>query len=899
MSTASDPSQPIEIILPIEGMTCASCVNRIERFLKKTPGVETAAVNLATERATITVNPTEAGRDELVRAVEAAGYEVKAEAQADAASEAMTLEAEITADDLERERAQRETLFQALVSIGAALVFMVLMFVPQTRIAMEDINKLILWPATFIQFWAGGRFYRAAWRAGRHGGATMDTLVAIGTSAAWGYSVFVTMWPEVVHEAGLHPETYFDSATIIIGLILLGRWLEARAKGRTTGAIRRLVGLQATTARRLRNGVEEDVELAVVIPGDLLRVRPGDKVPVDGVLVEGTSAVDESMLTGEAMPATKAVGDEVIGATINTTGSFVMRATRVGRDTALARIVELVQRAQGSKAPIQRLADRISEVFVPAVIVVAAITFGIWFVFGPEPRLTLALTAFIGVVVIACPCAMGLATPTAIMVGTGKGAEAGILVRGGEALEAAGAIDTVVLDKTGTLTLGRPAVEAVVPAAGFDEARVLDLAASLEQGSEHPLGEAIVRRARETELGFARAHDFVAIIGRGVAGTVDDAEVVAGSRRLLEERGVDLASLDDAAADAADAGATLVFVAVDGVAAGLITVTDPVKAESPEAIRELRDAGLDVWLLTGDARVTAEAVARRVGIAPDRVIADVLPGDKDATIERLQAEGRSVAMVGDGINDAPALARANLGVAIGTGADVAIEASDVTIVGGDPRLVLSSIALSRATIRIIRQNLFWAFAYNVVLIPIAMGLLYPAFGIMLNPAMAAAAMALSSVSVVTNSLRLRRVDVRPGRVQALRHGPVGLLRDGAFLVLVALVGLLLAGGVFAADRAVDATLPRLDVTARGVRFEPADVTVTAGAWTVLELHNEDPVVHDWMVASIPNLDVVARPGQTAKLRFVLDQPGTYAIMCSIPGHAEAGMVGTLTVLPGS
>ncbi|HEU0242526.1 MAG TPA: heavy metal translocating P-type ATPase, partial [Candidatus Limnocylindrales bacterium] len=727
---------------------------------------------------------------------------------------------------------------------------------------------------------------------GRHGGATMDTLVAVGTAAAWVYSAFVALWPDVVMRAGIMPETYFDSATIIIGLILLGKYLEGRAKGRTTGAIRRLVGLQASTARRIRNGVEEDVDLAAVVPGDLLRVRPGDKVPVDGVVVEGTSAVDESMLTGEPIPATKRAGDEVIGATINTTGSFVMRATRVGRDTALARIVDLVQRAQGSKAPIQRLADRISEVFVPAVIIVAALTFAAWFLFGPEPRVTLALTAFIGVVIIACPCAMGLATPTAIMVGTGKGAEAGILVRGGEALEAAGRIDTVVLDKTGTLTLGKPAVTAILTANGAEEARVLDLAASLEQGSEHPLGEAIVRRAREQELGFGKAAGFEAIVGRGVHGTLDGVEVVVGSRRLMEERGVALEAFGEAAALAAADGATLVYVIADATPVGAIAIADPVKAESAEAVRDMHAAGLDVWLLTGDARATAEAVARQVGIPADRVIAEVLPGDKDATIERLQADGRRVAMVGDGINDAPALARADLGVAIGTGADVAIEASDVTLVGGDPRLVMSAIALSRATIRVIRQNLFWAFAYNVLLIPVAMGVLYPAFGITLNPAMA-----LSSVSVVTNSLRLRSVDVRPGHVTQLRRGPIGLVRDGAFLVVVALLGLTLAGTVLAADRAVTAALPQLDITARNVRFEPADVTVRAGDWTALEFTNADAVVHDWMVEGIPNLDVVARPGQTATLRFVLDTPGEYMIVCSMPGHAEAGMVGTLTVLP--
>ncbi|HEX5589264.1 MAG TPA: heavy metal translocating P-type ATPase, partial [Candidatus Limnocylindrales bacterium] len=883
---ADDPRRlPIEIVLSVEGMTCASCVNRIERFLKKTPGVEDASVNLATERATVRLDPSVAGRDEAVAAVQAAGYDVKPEAvQAPGATTATaSLADEVTAEDVERERAQRQTLIQAGVSIALALIFMVLMFTPQTTVAMEDLNKFILWPATFIQFWAGGRFYRAAWRAGRHGGATMDTLVAVGTSAAWIYSVFVTMWPETVHLAGLHPETYFDSSAVIIGLILLGRWLEARAKGRTTGAIRRLIGLQATTARRIRDGVEEDVELAVVVPGDLLRVRPGDKVPVDGVVVEGTSAVDESMLTGEPIPVTKSPGDEVIGATINTSGSFVMRTVHVGRDTALARIVDLVQRAQGSKAPIQRMADRISEIFVPIVLVIAALTFVAWFLAGPEPRVTLALTAFIGVVIIACPCAMGLATPTAIMVGTGKGAEVGILIRGGEALEGAGRVDTVVLDKTGTLTLGRPAVAAIVPAEGLDERRVLDIAASLEVGSEHPLGEAVVRHAREQELGFLAVEGFESIAGRGVRGLVDGHDVVIGSGRLLGELGIDTAPLRERAEAAASDGSTVSWIAIDGRLGGLIAISDPVKAESAAAIRDLRAMGLDVWLLTGDGRLTAESVARQVGIPPDHVIAEVLPADKDATIERLQAEGRKVAMVGDGINDAPALARADLGVAIGTGADVAIEASDVTLVGGDPRLVASAIGLSRSTIRVVRQNLFWAFAYNVLLIPVAMGALYPAFGLTLNPALAAGAMALSSVSVVTNSLRLRSVDVRPGQVKALRRGPLGLVRDGAFLVGVAVIALAIAGSVFAADRAFDGASQRVEITAKNFRFDPDVVTVKAGQWVLVEFTNDDPVVHDWMVEAIPNVDVPARPGQTARLRFVLDEPGTYEVMCSIPG----------------
>jgi Cu+-exporting ATPase len=766
MTTGLDTADPIEIVLPIEGMTCASCVNRIERFLAKTPGVEDASVNLATERATVLVDPTLAGREELVRAVEAAGYDVRPErddrASAAGAAARASVDAGLAGEDAERDRAQQRTLLQAVVAIGAALAFMALMAAAARGVLpMEVANRLIILPATFVQAWSGGRFYRAAWRAARHGSATMDTLVAVGTTAAWAYSVFVTLLPEVVMDAGIEPASYYDSAAIIIGLVLLGRWLEGRAKGRTTGAIRRLVGLQPTTARRIRDGVDADVELAVVEPGDLLRVRPGERVPVDGVVVDGASAVDESMLTGEPLPVTKAAGDAVIGATVNTSGSFVMRATRVGRDTALARIVELVERAQGSKAPIQRLADRISEVFVPAVLIVAALTFVAWYALGPEPRLTLALTAFIGVVIIACPCAMGLATPTAIMVGTGRGAEAGILVRGGEALEAAGRIDTIVLDKTGTLTLGRPSVTGVVTLGDRRETDVLTLAASLEQGSEHPLGEAIVRAALDRDLPIVDAHGFEAVVGRGVAGEVGERRVLVGSLAHLRQRGVDVEALRGPADAAAAEGATPIALAVDGEPVALLSVSDPVKPESAAAVRSLRAAGHDLWLLTGDTRATADAVARAVGIRPDRVIAEVLPGDKDAAIARLQADGRRVAMVGDGINDAPALARADLGVAIGTGADVAIEASDVTLVGGDPRLVGSAIRLSRATTRVIRQNLFWAFAYNIVLIPVAMGVLYPSFGITINPGLAAGAMALSSVSVVSNSLRLRRVDVRP------------------------------------------------------------------------------------------------------------------------------------------
>jgi len=901
--TAAAPDRPalpnpsIEVALPIAGMTCASCVRRIERFLDRTPGVETASVNLATEVATIRYAPDVAARSDLIGAIEAAGYEVRGPTQDadDATATPDATDAGLDADAAIRARELRTTLVQALVSIATAIAIMVVMFWPQTVVAMEDINRLILWPATFIQFWAGGRFYRAAWRAARHGGVTMDTLVAVGTTAAWAYSVVVTMAPDAIHQAGLHPETYFDSSTIIIGLILLGRWLEGRAKGQTAGAIRRLIGLAPTTARIVRGRDEVDIALADVRVGDLLRVRPGDKVPVDGLVIDGASTVDESMLTGEPMPIAKTVGDEVIGATHNTTGSFVMRATRVGRDTALAQIVELVQRAQGSKAPIQRLADRISEVFVPLVLVLAGGAFLAWFVLGPEPNLTLALSAFITTVIIACPCAMGLATPTAIMVATGKGAEAGILIRGGAALEGAHRVDTVVFDKTGTLTVGKPTVVGIDAVGRWAPAPLLDLVASLEARSEHPLAGAIVARARRDELGFRPVEAFSAIAGGGVGGVVDGHEVLVGTADLLGERGIDTAALSartDAAA--ADRG-TVVHVAIDGAAAGSLTMVDAIKPEATSAVRALGDLGIEVWLVTGDQPRTAEAVARAVGIADERVLAGVRPGDKAAAIARLQANGRTVAMVGDGINDAPALAQADLGVAIGTGTDVAIEASDVTLVGGDPRLVAAAIDLSGRTMTVIRQNLFWAFAYNIVLIPIALGVLYPAFGILISPALAAGAMALSSVSVVMNSLRLRRIDARPGALGPGRRTRSARVRDASFLALTAVFAAAIAGGVLAADRVIEASAQQVTVTARDLRFAPAEIHVRAGTWVSLRLVNDDPVFHDWMVEGVENVDTPARPGQTTAIRFLLGTPGRYAVVCTEPGHAAGGMRGTLVV----
>jgi P-type Cu+ transporter len=763
MVTETPTPTSAQLALPVEGMTCASCVNRIERFLKRTPGVEDAVVNLATEVATIRFLPDQVGRAELVGAIEAAGYDVRPIA-AGASEPGDATQREDAAVDAARTREARDLLLRAAVSIAIAVGIMALMFLGRSM-PMEDLNLIAILPATFVQVWAGGRFYRAAWRAGRHGAANMDTLIAIGTSAAWGYSVVVTLAPSFATSAGLEPAAYFDSSTIIIGFVLLGRWLEARAKSQASGAIQRLLALEPPTARVVEGSTERDVPLAAVQPGDLLRVRPGDRVPVDGRVVSGASAVDQSMLTGESMPIEVAPGDEAIGGTLNIAGSFVLRATRVGRDTALARIVDLVRQAQGSKAPIQRLADRVSEIFVPIVLVAAAITFVAWYALGPEPRLTLALTAFVSVLIIACPCAMGLATPTAIMAGSGRGAEAGVLIRGGEALEAAHRVDTIVFDKTGTLTEGRPTVHGIHAVPGFDETAVLDLAGSLEAGSEHPAGEAIVERARAAGVGTRPITDFRAIAGRGVEGNVDvDGQarrVLVGTRSLLTSEGVELGEAAGEIAGAAQSGAGVALVAVDGRLAGWLTLRDRVKAEAAAAVAEARSAGIDVWLLSGDGRAVTESIAAEVGIAPDRVLAEVLPEDKAAEVTRLRREGRVVAMVGDGINDAPALATADVGIAIGTGADVAIEAADVTLVGGDPRAVAAAIRLSRATMRVVRENLGWAFGYNVVLIPVAMGVLYPVIGVLLNPGLAAGAMALSSVSVVLNSLRLRAVPVRP------------------------------------------------------------------------------------------------------------------------------------------
>ncbi len=621
---------------------------------------------------------------------------------------------------------------------------------------------------TPVVFYSGWQFYRGAWMAFRHRAADMNTLVAIGTGAAYLYSAAATVFPAWFAGAatssadhsgmsgmGSMPPVYFEAAGVIIALILFGRLLEARAKGKTGEAIRRLMGLQARTARVLRDGVEVDLPIAEVVVGDVVLVRPGEKVPVDGVVLEGASALDESLLTGESLPVEKSPGDEVFGATLNKTGAFRFRATKVGKDTALQQIVRLVQEAQGSKAPIARLADVISGIFTPIVLSIAVATFVIWYVAAPtEVRFTMALVNFVAVLIIACPCALGLATPTAILVGTGKGAENGILIKGGGALEIAQKLQTVVLDKTGTITQGRPALTDVVSLGSVGQDDLLRLVASAERGSEHPLGEAIVREAAGRGLALADTTGFNAIAGHGIQATVGGRQMLLGNLKLMTDEGVTVSGeAEDRANTLSEDGKTPMYAAVDGILAGLIAVADPVKPESRAAVAELKRLGVDVVMMTGDNRRTAHAVAKEVGI--ERVLSEVLPEGKAAEIKRLQAEGRVTGMVGDGINDAPALAQADVGIAIGTGTDVAMEASDITLIRGDLRGVVTAIALSKATLRTIKQNLFWAFVYNVIGIPIAAGLLYPFTGWLLSPVIASIAMSLSSVSVVTNSLRLR------------------------------------------------------------------------------------------------------------------------------------------------
>ena len=783
------------IRIPVTGMTCAACQSRVQRTLQQQPGVNDATVNLILNDATVTFDPATTSPAALVNVIREAGYGASL-----AAPEQTALEEQDARDDhaaTEYHTLRRKAVVSGIVGVFAMIISMPLMsqlaatmpthggassvgdpFMRWTMTVLDPalrrvapwiyaidprVTTWLLFVLTLgVMIWAGRHFYTQAWAAFRHHAADMNTLVAVGTGAAFVYSVVATVAPDFFVSRGVAPDVYYEAVVLIIALILTGNMFEARAKQRTSSALRALVHLQPKTARVLRESTELDLPIESVIAGDTVIVRPGERIPVDGEILAGTSAVDESMLTGESMPVTKSPGDRVIGGTMNATGAFRFRATTLGGESVLAQIVQLMRDAQGSRAPIQRLADRISGIFVPIVLSLAVVTFVVWFIAAEQAPAVRAFAAAVAVLIIACPCAMGLAVPTAVMVATGKGAELGVLIKGGEALQRAGELNTVVLDKTGTVTEGKPTVTDVVLAVDgafvHREDALLQLVASLESRSEHPLADAIVRYARERGLSVVEPDRFASHTGRGAIGVVDAAgiafAVVVGNAALLADHAVNTTALHAHVDRLANDGKTPMFVAVDGRLAGLIAVADPIRNSSRAAITQLHAMGLDVVMLTGDNQRTASAVARLAGI--DRVVAGVLPAGKVAEIARLQALGRVVAMVGDGINDAPALAQADVGMAIGTGTDIAIEAGDIVLMRGDLRTAAQAIALSRRTMRTMKQNLFWAFIYNVVGIPVAAGVLYPTFGLLLSPILASAAMAFSSVSVVSNSLRLRR-----------------------------------------------------------------------------------------------------------------------------------------------
>jgi Cu+-exporting ATPase len=720
-----------EKIIPIQGMHCATCAMTIESSVKEINGIIDVNVDFGSDRARVKYVPSLVSLQEIGENIEKVGYKPLI------ADEEEFVDREQIARQKEISNLKRKFIFSAVLS-GIILSGM---FFPLPHFLLFILTTPVL-------FWAGSQFFRGSWGALSHRTTDMNVLITTGTSAAYFYSLAVTFFPGWFERLGSGSSVYYDTAAVIITLVLLGRFLEARQKGKTSEAIRKMMGLRSKTARLLKNGTEVEVSIDEVSVGDNVIVKPGERVPVDGVIQEGNSTVDESMITGESMPVEKKAGDEVIGATINKTGAFIFEATRVGKETALSQIIQLVERAQGSKAPIQRLADRVASVFVPTVISLALITFILWILFGPG--FAFALMNFIAVLIIACPCALGLATPTAIIVGSGRGAEGGILFKGAESLERASQLKTIVFDKTGTLTEGKPAVTKITPINGFDKRAILKLAASVEKSSEHPLGEAIVRKALEDGIALDKPENFLAVPGKGVRAEVDGKKILIGKQKWIEEEfGIRSSELQTQ-----NSGESQMFVAVDGAAIGRISLRDTIKESSIEAVRELHRFKIETIMLTGDSTETAQMIAREAGI--DSVLAEVLPDEKAKEIENLQKDGKVVAMVGDGINDSPALAQADIGIAIGTGTDIAMEASDVTLIKGDLRGVATAIKLSKRVIRTIKQNLFWAFFYNILGIPIAAGLLYPFFGILLKPVYAALAMSMSSVFVVSNSLRLKR-----------------------------------------------------------------------------------------------------------------------------------------------
>ena len=734
---------------PIKGMHCASCVRVLERALKKVEGIDEATVNLASEKATISFDPKVATDEKITSAISKVGYSA-------------LLQEGAKTEDEEKEEKQKElkvlknkVVFSLL--IGGLILwgsFPGLMETAPSFLQNFIVQFLLALP---VQFFAGKDFYKAAIPALKNRTANMDTLVALGTTAAFAYSTVVTFIPNIIKGLGINPEPYFDVSVIIIGLILLGRFFEARAKAGTSEAIKKLIGLQAKTARVVRNGKEIDIPIGEVAVGDLIRVRPGEKIPVDGRIVEGESSIDESMVTGESIPYDKTKGDMVIGATINKTGTFTYKAMKVGQETMLAQIIKLVEAAQGSKAPIQRLADMISSYFVPVVIMLATLTFVVWYVVGPAPSFLYALLNMVAVLIIACPCAMGLATPTAIMVGTGKGAENGILIKDAESLETAHKVKTIIFDKTGTLTQGHPEVTDIISLdQKINQQKLLEIAASLEKGSEHSLAEAIVKEAESKNLKLEKIDGFKAVPGHGIEGSLDKIKYIFGNRKLMNKEGVnieDVLQIEKLEND----GKTVMLLGSNKNLIGLVAVADVLKDSAKKGVLSLQKLGIEVAMITGDNQRTAKAIAQKLGIT--RVLSEVLPDEKEAEVRKIQAEGKTVAMVGDGINDAPALAAADVGIAMGTGTDVAIEAADITLINKDLESLAKGIMLSKKTMRTIKINLFWAFGYNVVLIPVAMGILYPFVGLLLNPIFASAAMAMSSVSVVSNSLLLKRAKI--------------------------------------------------------------------------------------------------------------------------------------------